>query len=42
GCPFVAMIGENELADSTISLKNMASGEQASLTVDELIARLAD
>ena len=38
--PFVAMVGESELADGTITLKDMATGEQQSLTRDELIARL--
>lgn len=38
--PFVAIIGENERANSTITLKNMASGEQKSLMIDELIQLL--
>ena len=38
--PYVAMVGENELASGTIALKDMATGEQLTLTVDEVIARL--
>ena len=41
GIPFVAIIGESELADGTVTLKNMTSGEQQSLTVDELVKVLA-
>jgi histidyl-tRNA synthetase len=35
--PFVAIIGENERTNNTITLKNMASGEQKSVMIDELI-----
>ncbi len=38
--PYVAIIGESELADGTVTLKNMSTGDQASLPVDEVIARL--
>jgi histidyl-tRNA synthetase len=38
--PFVAIIGENEIANNTITLKNMASGEQSSVTLEDLIAVL--
>lgn len=38
--PFVALVGEQEIADSTVSLKNMETGEQRSLTFDELIAAI--
>ena len=38
--PYVAIVGEQELADGTIALKDMATGEQHTVTVDELIARL--
>ncbi|MDE6089314.1 MAG: histidine--tRNA ligase [Duncaniella sp.] len=41
GIPFVAIIGESELADGTVTLKNMTSGEQQSLTIDELVKALA-
>lgn len=35
--PFVAIIGENERTNNTITLKNMASGEQKSVMIEELI-----
>ena len=38
--PFVAMVGESEIANGTVALKNMATGEQCQLTVDQLIERL--
>lgn len=38
--PFVAIVGENELNTATISLKNMATGEQSSLSVEEVISTL--
>lgn len=38
--PFVAMVGEQEMTDGTISLKNMTTGEQQSLTIDEVIKRI--
>lgn len=38
--PFVAIVGENEINNGTIALKNMATGEQCELTIDELISRL--
>ncbi len=38
--PFVAMIGENELNSSTISLKNMTTGEQQNVTIEEMIKTL--
>ncbi|MCM1076618.1 MAG: histidine--tRNA ligase [Bacteroides sp.] len=37
GIPYVAIIGENELAEGKVTLKNMATGEQSSLTPDELV-----
>ena len=40
GVPYVALIGDKELADGTVTLKNMASGEQTVITPDELVARL--
>jgi histidyl-tRNA synthetase len=36
--PFVALVGENEMAEGKIKLKNMLNGEQFLLTPDELIA----
>ena len=37
---FVALVGENEIAEGKITLKNMETGEQEKLTVEELIQRL--
>ncbi len=36
--PFVAIIGETELTEGKVTLKNMTTGEQSLLTPDELIA----
>lgn len=38
--PFVALVGENELAEGKVTLKNMASGEQTLVTPEELIKML--
>ena len=38
--PFVAFIGENELQDGTVTLKNMADGQQETMTVDEMTSKL--
>ena len=35
--PFVALAGENEMAEGKLTLKNMATGEQQLLTPEELI-----
>lgn len=37
GIPYVALIGESEAADGTITLKDMAAGTQTTLTPDEAI-----
>lgn len=37
GFKYVAMVGETEIANSTVGLKNLTTGEQKSLNVDELI-----
>lgn len=37
GIPFVAIVGEDEINSGMITLKNMASGEQKQVTVNELI-----
>ena len=37
--PFVAIVGENEIATQQINLKNMLTGEQTLLTLEELIAQ---
>ena len=36
--PFVALVGESEMAEGVIALKNMTTGEQQKLTIDEAIA----
>lgn len=36
--PFVAIIGENEMNEHKLTLKNMVTGEQQLLTADELVA----
>ncbi len=35
--PFVALVGENEMQQGVVSLKNMTTGEQQNLTIDEVI-----
>lgn len=40
GIPFVAIIGEQEIADDTITVKDMTTGEQKSMTAEELVALL--
>lgn len=39
--PFVAIIGDEELANGTVTLKEMSTGEQTSLTLDGLVERLS-
>ncbi len=39
--PFVAIVGESELADGTIALKDMASGSQLTVTIDKMIETIA-
>jgi histidyl-tRNA synthetase len=34
---FVAMVGEDELSQGLITLKNMQTGEQATLALDEVV-----
>ena len=36
--PFVAIVGENEMNEGKLTLKNMTTGEQSLLTPDELLA----
>jgi histidyl-tRNA synthetase len=36
--PFVALAGENEIAEGKFTLKNMQTGEQQLVTIDELIS----
>ena len=40
GIPFVAIIGETELQNGTVTLKNMTSGEQSELSTEQLIDAL--
>ena len=38
--PFVAMVGEQEMEQGLIALKDMATGQQESLSIDQVIERL--
>lgn len=38
--PFVAIVGENEMAEGKVMLKNMTTGEQSLLAIDELVSAL--
>jgi histidyl-tRNA synthetase len=38
--PYVAIIGENEITNHTVALKDMKSGTQETLTLNEVIAKL--
>ena len=40
GVPFVALVGESELAEGKVALKNMATGEQQLVTPEELVEKL--
>jgi len=42
GIKFVALIGENEMNNNTITLKNMDSGEQKSCSLEEVIKEIED
>ena len=42
GVPFVAIIGDSELADGTVTVKNMTSGEQSTLSHDAFVEMLKD
>ena len=37
GIPFVVIAGEDERTNEKLTVKNMATGEQQSLTIDEAI-----
>lgn len=41
GIPFAAIVGESEMNEGKLNLKNMISGEQKTVTIDELIARIS-
>ena len=38
--PYVALVGGNEVANHCISLKDMATGEQCTLSIEQLIDKL--
>lgn len=38
--PFTAIVGGNEMESNTVMLKDMTSGEQQALTINELIEKL--
>jgi histidyl-tRNA synthetase len=38
--PFVALVGENEIASNTIQIKNMETGEQESVSVEDVIQKM--
>lgn len=38
--PFVALVGENEMNEGKVTLKNMETGQQQLLTPQELVAAL--
>ncbi len=40
--PFVALVGENEMNEGKVTLKNMETGEQQMLTPEELLESLID
>ena len=40
--PFVALVGENEMAQGVVTLKDMTSGEQQLLSPKALIERLSE
>ncbi len=40
GCPYIGIAGETEMGKGTLMVKNLQSGEQEELTVEEIIRRL--
>lgn len=40
--PYVAFVGEEEMKDGTITLKDMGSGEQETLTLADAVAKLSE
>ena len=40
--PFVAIVGSDEMAQNKVMLKNMTSGEQKLVTIDELLAEVKE
>ena len=41
GIPYLAIVGDQEVSDGTVTLKNLASGEQRSVAADELAEALS-
>jgi histidyl-tRNA synthetase len=37
GIPFVAMVGESEIEQGVISIKNMSTGEQQNYSIEQAI-----
>ena len=40
--PFVCLVGSEEMKSGLLTLKNMVSGEQNKITIEDLILKLAD
>lgn len=40
GIPFVALVGENEIQSGTVALKNMQTGEQENVKIEELAHKI--
>jgi histidyl-tRNA synthetase len=40
GVQFVALVGGNEMSSNTIQLKNLETGDQIAVSLEELIERL--
>ncbi len=41
GVPFVALLGEDEIAQGAVSVKDMAAGQQETLPADQAVSRIA-
>jgi histidyl-tRNA synthetase len=41
GIPFLAIVGDQEVADGTVTLKNLASGEQRAIAKEALAEALS-
>ena len=39
--PFVAIVGESEMAENVITLKNMTTGEQEKVLINDIVSKLA-
>ena len=38
--PFIALVGKNEMNDNVITFKNMKTGHQGKISLEELIKKL--